>query len=169
MLREARWPCRTVRDQGDIAGQAEEWLEQVLDEFPDDAAPRTTWATSGPTRQEPPPRLANDPEGRGRRAGRTWPIATASAGCVPLGRVSRGRGRVGKGRRRQEARRHRARPSRRRLSESRTSTTRPSKRGERRIELSARQDEQSKDKATSRRKSSNLGGQAAIPLADPRD
>ena len=49
-LREARSQLSALYALKHQVPEAEEWLQQVLDEFPDDPAPRTTWATSGPIR-----------------------------------------------------------------------------------------------------------------------
>ena len=117
-LREARLSLSNLCViKGDLP-QAEEWLEQVLDEFPDDAGAMNDLGYLWADRTSTSAGRADDPPGRRRRARQHGLPRQPRLGAVPPGKVPAGRGRIGEGRRRQEARRHGPRSPRRRLSKA---------------------------------------------------
>ena len=118
VLREARMALSNLAViRGDMP-QAEEWLEQVLDEFPDDEGALNDlgylWADQNKNLQRAQRMIRKALAGR---AGQPGLSRQSRLGVVPPGEIPRSRRRVGEGRRRREARRHGPRPSRRRLSQ----------------------------------------------------
>ena len=88
VLREARLALSNLAViKGDLP-QAEEWLEQVLDEFPDDAGAMNDlgylWADA---EQAPRAGRADDPAGRRRRARQRGLPRQPGLGAVPPGQV----------------------------------------------------------------------------------
>ena len=118
VLREARLALSNLAViRGDLPG-AEEWLEQVLDEFPDDDGALNDlgylWADQNKQLQRAKRMIEKavhaEPDNVAYRDSLGWVL-------FRLGQFPEAVVRVGEGRRRQEARRHRPRSSRRCLCE----------------------------------------------------
>ena len=120
VMREARMALSNLCVLKGENAQAEEWLEQVLDEFPDDNGAMNDlgflWADEnknlGRARRMIQAAVDAEPDNMAYRDSLGWVL-------FRLGQVRGGRGRIGKGRRRQEARRRGPRSSRRRLPKGR--------------------------------------------------
>ena len=133
VLREARMALSNLAViRGDMP-QAEEWLEQVLDEFPDDEGALNDlgylWADQNKNLQRAQRMIRKARRGR---AGQPGLSRQSRLGVVPPGEIPRSHRRVGEGRRRRRSPTPRSSTISATPIARRTSATRPWRRGARR-------------------------------------